>query len=341
MPGLSARERAILVLRAFKEKKPQDQRLGHGMDQFEVREYNRLIRLMNACNLEVLTMVIMLRERVAKIGLKLGWLATLEMWREHADKMEVYLRGFTKEPITESAYKALLAAEPDRWAPAGELADVLTSRKADWDQEQIEDAERRVVHADEWEKETERNKQQLVRLVKSKALEGRRRGGELEIRIATFYAWLGEEVAIRPAWGIDYDPVPDADVASVNQLKASRERIRLTLAGRDAGDEAEQGPPIYKAMAGGLKPALKAQIQSTWSELIALDAALVEVAREFDGEDVLRPETRADLDSSRRDLEEAHVQLQMIVGEFELPELDQDEVRQNLEFIQYFAERQA
>jgi hypothetical protein len=29
----------------------------------------------------------------------------------------------------------------------------------------------------------------------------------------------------------------------------------------------------------------------------------------------------------------------MIVGEFDLPELDEHEVRQNLEFIAYFAER--
>jgi len=92
-PALSGKERAILVLRNFKEKKKQDYRLGQGMDSAEIREYNRLIRLMNACNLEVLTIVILLRERSAKIDLKLGWLATLEMWCEHAEMVELYSRG--------------------------------------------------------------------------------------------------------------------------------------------------------------------------------------------------------------------------------------------------------
>jgi hypothetical protein len=41
MPALSARERATMVLRDFKEKRPQDYRLGQGMTSAEAREYNR------------------------------------------------------------------------------------------------------------------------------------------------------------------------------------------------------------------------------------------------------------------------------------------------------------
>jgi len=35
MPALSGKERAMLVLRTYKEKKPQDQRMGQGMDPAE------------------------------------------------------------------------------------------------------------------------------------------------------------------------------------------------------------------------------------------------------------------------------------------------------------------
>jgi hypothetical protein len=94
-------------------------------------------------------------------------------------------------------------------------------------------------------------------------------------------------------------------------------------------------------MAEGLRNRLKAHLVTTWAEVIALDAALVKVAQEFDGEDVLRPETRADLDRAVEALKQAHVHLQQLGVEFELPPLNEAEVEANLEFIRYFAERQA
>jgi hypothetical protein len=63
------------------------------------------------------------------------------------------------------------------------------------------------------------------------------------------------------------------------------------------------------------------------------------MSREFDGEDVLKPETRADLDKTVEALKQAHAHLQQLGVEFELPALNQDEVEANLEFIRYFAEK--
>jgi len=94
-------------------------------------------------------------------------------------------------------------------------------------------------------------------------------------------------------------------------------------------------------MAEGLKQRLRKDIETAWTEVTAMNAALAKVAQEFDGEDVLRPETRVDLDKTVEDLKRAHAQLQDLEVEFELPALSEDEVEANLEFIRYFAESHA
>jgi hypothetical protein len=68
--------------------------------------------------------------------------------------------------------------------------------------------------------------------VKAGSLEGRRRGGELEIRVGSFYDWRGEEVSVRPEWGFDYDPAPDGEAGLVAQLKGTRDRIKESFTRR-------------------------------------------------------------------------------------------------------------
>ena len=54
---------------------------------------------------------------------------------------------------------------------------------------------------------------------------------------------------------------------------------------------------------------------------------------------VLGPGTRAELDRAIEGLKEAHSHPHQGAGDFELPALKHDEVRQNLQFIRHFAER--
>jgi hypothetical protein len=314
------------------------------MDSYGVREYNGLIRLMNACNSEGLTMLVMLRGRVEKVDLKLGWLASLLMWEEHADMVEFYLRSYTKEPITESAYQALLSAQPERWAPARELANVLTKRKQDWTEAQLEDTENEVVYASEWEKETARHLRALAALVKEGALEGRREGSELRIRVSSFNAWSGEDAPVLPEFGFDYDLAPDDESRFVRRLKTNREEVRNSFGSLafKALPPGEGGSwPVYRALAEGLKVRLKADIEGTWGELTALDAAFAAVAREFDGEDPLRPETRKELDEALESLREAQAFLRRMDGECDLPSLDEEQARETLDAIKYLAEQSA
>ncbi len=50
LPVLSAKERAILVLRSLKDKTPEDPIWRQTMPREQSPEFNRLIVLMNACN---------------------------------------------------------------------------------------------------------------------------------------------------------------------------------------------------------------------------------------------------------------------------------------------------
>jgi hypothetical protein len=341
IPALSGQERAVLVLRDFKAHKPQDHRLGRDMDASNVREYNRLIRLMNTCNMEVLTVVLLLCQRAQKAGLKLGWLATLHMWSEHAGQVERYLKRYVREPITEQAYRDLVSAEPERWAPAAELAEVLTSRKDDWDDDQVEDAEEEVVFAEAWEQENKRNERKLAALVKAGTLDGRRSGGELRVRVGSFYAWLGEEPLPRPEFGFGYEP--SSDETAVASARARLDALKLTFTRRPVPDPDGPGGqefelPLYGAMALGLGKAVVRDVQTTWIELASMNQALAKVAEEFGGEDPVRPETRDDIEEALRSLAEMREQLDYLGYECELPELDQDEVEGCLAFIRHFAE---
>jgi hypothetical protein len=318
LPALSGRERATLALRDFKARKPRDRRLAWDMDGTDRRDYDRLIRLMNACNLQVLMAIVLLVQRTQKAGLKLGWLATLEMWDEHAALLERHLRSYADGPVTGAPYRTLLAAGPERWAPVCELADVLTSRKDDWRPEQL--GQDGTVLAEEWERESRRNEGRIARLVKAGTLEGRRLGGRLRVRAASFAAWLGEE--------------PLADAGRAEDARLPREEV-----GRPGPEapEAEPELPLHRALALALGPALQAEVMAIWSELAAFDAALAKVAEEFGGEDPVRPETREEIDAALASLREQAQQLASLGYECQLPEVSEEEVRQCLEFIHHFA----
>jgi hypothetical protein len=183
LPALSGRERATLVLRDYKARKPQDPRLGRDMNGTDLRDYNRLIRLMNACNLQALIVILLLVNRVDKASLKLGWLVTAELGR-----------GRSKKPAA-----------------------------------------------------------------------------------------------------------------------------------------------ILDHIAFGLAEALVRDVEGTWAELAAINAALAKVAEEFGGEDPVRPDTRQEIDDALAELKELRDQLAFIGHECDLPATDPEEAEQCLEFIRHFA----
>jgi hypothetical protein len=80
MPVLTARERAILVLRALKDKTPEDPRWRSTMPSDQAKEFNRLIVLMNACNLHLPLFITMVEQHSEQMWLRLNWLMTLQQF---------------------------------------------------------------------------------------------------------------------------------------------------------------------------------------------------------------------------------------------------------------------
>ncbi len=71
-PGLSARERAILVLKSWKDGTPEDPAWRRTMPNDQAREFNRLIDLMNSINIRLGGYVAVLRQNVECVELRQG-----------------------------------------------------------------------------------------------------------------------------------------------------------------------------------------------------------------------------------------------------------------------------
>ena len=86
MPALTARERAILVLRSWKEKTPEDPLWRRTMPLEQTTEFNRLIVLMNACNIHLPLFITMVEQHTEQLYLRFLWLDTVigfggQIWR--------------------------------------------------------------------------------------------------------------------------------------------------------------------------------------------------------------------------------------------------------------------
>jgi hypothetical protein len=77
MPALSARERAILVLRSLRQKTPEDPSWRSTMPSEQTREFNRLIVLFNACNIYLPLYITVIEQRTQQLYVHLNWMQTI------------------------------------------------------------------------------------------------------------------------------------------------------------------------------------------------------------------------------------------------------------------------
>jgi hypothetical protein len=73
MPSLTARERAVLVLRSWKGRTPEDPTWRSTMPREQAAEFDRLIVLINACNLHVPLYITMIEQHTEKLLLRFAW----------------------------------------------------------------------------------------------------------------------------------------------------------------------------------------------------------------------------------------------------------------------------
>jgi hypothetical protein len=84
MPALSARERGILVLRRFKEGTEDDRAYRATMPQAQTADFSHLIGLINACNIQVAAVLLVIERIIDTLEAKAMWAATLALMAEQA-----------------------------------------------------------------------------------------------------------------------------------------------------------------------------------------------------------------------------------------------------------------
>jgi hypothetical protein len=349
--ALSAKERAVLVLRASKEGTPEDPQIRASMPPEQTREFNRYIGLMNGVNVFLTFYTGVLNQSLALLDARYGWLLTLHMWAMSVADLAGYITLYTKEPITRSEYERRVKAAREEMVPVSELAELLVEDHEGWaedDLEPQEGEEQPLVKPEAWERVCREKDREVAGLVEQGVLVGGKKGRRLTVQAGSFYDWRGRPVPVTPEWGWEFEVLPDEQADEVRRLQEARRRSReecerapLSLVldlprqkGRRSGKDSHKREEIAEAVSGHLRDGIKLR----WRELQSIEAVLEEVAAEFDGEEPVRPWEREALDDGKKRLEELHRSVQTWVGPFKLPGPDEKETEQVRECIRREAE---
>ena len=339
-PALTAKERALLVLRAWKQDQEEDAAVRRTMPADQGRDFNYYIHLMNAANLDAGKYIAVLNLMVDQLGSKAAWLASLQMWGIRVWDVWVYIAIHTNEPITESEHTRLVEEARAEMLPVADMAETLVERYDGWTEADMQpdgDDDEQVVKDKAWNRVLAEKKRELTRLVEEGTLAGKRRGRGLLINNGSFYDWLGEPVPVCPDWGKGYDVLPDDQADRVESLKKERLRAQEAVAGSPVSSmqrflEEQLGRRVTERVerwdeaTAALAESLREGVPWCWQELRAAEMVLAEVAQEFDGEDPLVPAVRRILDKTRQDLVELKPLLEFVDAEAELPDPDEERV---------------
>jgi hypothetical protein len=105
--ALSAKERGLLVLRAWKDGSEEDRQVRATMPDSQIAEFNELIEIMNGVNERLGPYILLQRAFTEKLGLIVGWLATIDLWGNQVVELASFIFRLVPEPITESDYQRL------------------------------------------------------------------------------------------------------------------------------------------------------------------------------------------------------------------------------------------
>ena len=345
-PALTAKERAILVLRAWKEGVPEDPQVRSKMPPEQALEFNRYVGLMNGVNAFLTFYTGILDQSLALLDARYGWLLTLHLWALNVSDLACYITVYTKEPVTRSQHEQQLKAAREKTVPASELAEMLAEEYEGWTDSDLEPQkgeEEPLVKAAAWKRVCGEKEREIAQLVDQGVLVGIRKRRRLYVNTGSFYDWLGKPVPFIPDWGSEFEVFPDKQADEVRRLQEARRHTQeecqsaplslvLDLARRKPRrprNASPQGEEIAEAVGTRLREG----IQLRWRELRSIELVLEEVAEEFDGEAPTRPWEREALDNGKKRLEELHRAAQTYAGAFQLPGPDEEETEQVREVI--------
>ncbi len=313
-PSLSARERAILILEAWKSDSPEDPRWRQTMPSDQIGSFNHYIGLMNQANVVLVRLIHVLAAQAEMIELRKCWLTDAILWQEHIEEIRNALRYAVRQPLTQSEYDTKLQEARQRWVSVRELAEYLADQREEWSEEDYEDTEEwgQVVSEAASNRAVAEEEHRLRELVAQGRLPAKNKGKALKIEQGAFDDLLGSRISTYID-GLDehfsfYRVVPDAEAEDAAQERAALQHVQDVLDWR-FGLEDEEMKRMPDLIMKGLKETLALRLISTWVELRCAEIVLDGIAAEFGVEDALRPRYREVLLDTHRKLETAGEQL--------------------------------
>jgi len=338
-PALTAKERAVLVLQAHHAGQRHDPMIAATMPYDQGKEFGRLIRIMNAVNVELAMSLVLLRAQLRQTEIKLGWLLSLYIGALEFGALAEYVLQNTKEPITKSGLKQR----------AAEIGEELVG---------IDDAVLSIVERDPacqdddeaWERGWQAAEARVREAIASGALPAKGKGRRARMRWKDVDAWAGTEPAVAPDWGWAYEVYPDAEAKQVERLRDERAFARyvitqaserLALPDDEAGAlRFEVNPNTQReGIALLLVEVIPQELGARWQELRAIEQGIEQLAEEeFGGVNPLDPPGREILADCRAGVEAIVTGMRRFAVEVELPEPEPEDIELVEKVVQKAAE---
>jgi len=327
-PALTAQERAILILEAWKDGRQEDPAWRHSMPQEQSNAFNHYIELMNRANVVLGRVIGVIHMQTEALEQREMWLVGMTLWEEHVEEIRRAVQLAVREPITQSEYNAANQAASDEWVSVTELAAFLAGEREDWSEDDYEtvDEEYGPVLKDEvWDRTVAEEERKLRAMVARGKLPSRGKGKGLKLQQGAL-SHFGHAVGAVAEEYISYRVVPDDQVEDVESERRALRHLQqvLELLPYDLDGEGN----LHERLRKGLQETTAFRLITLWVELRSVEVLVDEIGEAFNGVDPLKPPFREKLDGTREKLQAVREHLSFLHMECELREPLEEELQE-------------
>ena len=318
--GLSARERAWMVIQAVWDDRKPDPSILATMPPEQGREYNRLLGVARGLQMVLLPHALVLQGEVEALELRHLVLTVIAAWGSERELLRTGSALAAHVPIRQSEYDRLRAELREDYLPFDQAVETVALEQ---------DVGQRTA----------------ARTLRAAIAEGavRERGGgnRREVEVGSLYDWLGAENHPVPEWGWRFETVPDDEFEqhewrsrAIGQSLAADERrgpgpaFRVLSAVGNEYAAADADLSDFDRSTRALAEQVRSDIGTLWSQLLAAEGVLREVV-ERSGDDLPIPDDLTALQSNiRQSLEDLFESAPGLVGDLSAPDVDQHTLAQ-------------